>query len=51
MWFVFRLRRKTNHIPLPRASKASARCKKRFLGYAHPSFIFNSKHLLLILIE
>ncbi|MDZ7880808.1 MAG: hypothetical protein U5L45_24240 [Saprospiraceae bacterium] len=21
MWFVFRLRRKTNHIPLPRASK------------------------------
>ncbi|MDZ7877702.1 MAG: TraY domain-containing protein [Saprospiraceae bacterium] len=29
MWFVFRLRRKTNHI-LSRASEASARCKKRF---------------------
>ncbi|MDZ7876708.1 MAG: hypothetical protein U5L45_03515 [Saprospiraceae bacterium] len=39
MWFVFRRSRKTNHIPLPRASEASARCKKMLLAYAHASVI------------
>ncbi|MDZ7877319.1 MAG: hypothetical protein U5L45_06605 [Saprospiraceae bacterium] len=40
MWFVFRLRRKTNHIPLPR-ERSEREMQKTLLGYAHSSIIIN----------
>ncbi|MDZ7879295.1 MAG: hypothetical protein U5L45_16555 [Saprospiraceae bacterium] len=49
MWFVFRLRRKTNHVSSLLRERSERKTsvfnqKTMFLGYAHSSFLLNTVH-------